>query len=215
MKIRENIEPIEGIKIIIKWSLFLNITLCILLIIVSTVLVKMIPLKKYIPFLLEVTDKSEYINVIKPLDRTNNSYKLLIDKYARQYVSMRESIDLISDEKRWGDLSIFNDNLAMSKFKDLMLSNKPESPYSKYIENKIIRIIKIIDSNDISHGSKKLHRVEWDAIDQDKDTSNLIQKDRYISIIEYALKEKTMRDHDKYSNPIGFTVKKYRVTKNV
>jgi type IV secretory pathway component VirB8 len=89
------------------------------------------------------------------------------------------------------------------------------SPLNKFIEREMIRTIQVLTVIDLAPEAPNSFRVEWIAHDQDKNTREIKQSQKFLSILTVVLSEKCVEVEYEDINPIGFTVIKYTVIKSL
>jgi len=183
-------------------SVFLNITLALCLFV-------LMPLKEVQPYLLALKERGDQVVHIEPIQKNAKGLNKLIEGLCRQYVTLRETIDCVTDEDRWlKHLYFLSSEEIWQDFASLMNPDSPTCPLKKYKEAKINRSVLIAVSSQISD---TVYQVEWQSITTHQGQER--ERQRWVSTLEVELKPNALKAEDQFINPIGFTVTKYSVSK--
>ncbi len=182
-------------------SIFLNVALVFLVIC-------LFPLKETQPYLLALKDKGEQVVQIEPISRRTKGLVLLQEGLCRRYVSLRETIDGITEEQRWKEVSFLSSDEIWHDFDSRMNPGHSHSPLKKHREDKVTRAVEIKVSSQVSEG---VFQVEWESISLHHGQE--IERNRWVSTLQAELRENALGIEDQFINPIGFTVVNYTVSK--
>lgn len=182
-------------------SLLLNISLVFLV-------VFLFPLKETRPYLLVLKDKGEQVVQIEPIGLNIKGLDLLIEGLCRRYVSLRESIDGITEEERWKQVAFLSSEEIWHDFDGKMNLQNNTSPLKKHREDKVTRAVTIKVSSHVSHD---VWQVEWESISSHHGQE--IERHRWVSTLQVELRPNVYQLEDQFINPIGFTVINYTVSK--
>jgi type IV secretion system protein VirB8 len=180
--------------------------LCIALV---CLLIQLFPLKENRPYLLVLKDKGEQVAQIEPIAQGTKGLNLLIEGLCRRYVSLRESIDGLSEEERWKEICFLSSEDVWQDFDNTMnIKKNQNSPLKKHREDKVTRGISIKVSSKIAEG---VWQVEWESFSSRKQEE--LERHSWVSTLQVELRPGTVTIEDQFINPIGFTVVGYTVSK--
>ena len=180
--------------------------LCIALV---CLVIQLFPLKENRPYLLVLKDKGEQVAQIEPIAQDTKGLNLLIEGLCRRYVSLRESIDGLSEEERWKEISFLSSEDVWQDFDNTMnIKKNQNSPLKKHREDKVTRGISIKVSSKIAEG---VWQVEWESFSSRKQEE--LERHSWVSTLQVELRPGTVTIEDQFINPIGFTVVGYTVSK--
>ena len=185
------------------------IVLGMLCIAVVCLVIQLFPLKENRPYLLVLKDKGEQVAQIEPIAQDTKGLNLLIEGLCRRYVSLRESIDGLSEEERWKEISFLSSEDVWQDFDNTMnIKKNQNSPLKKHREDKVTRGISIKVSSKIAEG---VWQVEWESFSSRKQEE--LERHSWVSTLQVELRPGTVTIEDQFINPIGFTVVGYTVSK--
>ena len=180
--------------------------LCIALV---CLVIQLFPLKENRPYLLVLKDKGEQVAQIEPIAMDTKGLNLLMEGLCRRYVSLRESIDGLSEEERWKEICFLSSEDVWQDFDNTMnIKKNQNSPLKKHREDKVTRGISIKVSSKIAEG---VWQVEWESFSSRKQEE--LERHSWVSTLQVELRPGTVTIEDQFINPIGFTVVGYTVSK--
>ena len=175
------------------------------------VIIALLPLKQVQPFLVTTHSKSEQLITLEPLTISQEATDNLIDSLVRNYVMLREAIDLQSEKHRYDHVLKFSEDALAKAFYDLYDEKNPKSPFVKFKGENVTRAVIIHNSACLAPSAPDVWQVEWESIDS-KDGKE-IGRARWVSTLTAALDKQEISYDDKFLNPVGFQVKQYTVSK--
>jgi Type IV secretory pathway, component VirB8 len=170
-------------------------------------IISLFPLKEIQPMLLSVSDKADQIVKVEPLERNQQGIDLMIESLCRNYVFKRETFDLMSEEARYEELKAFSATEVMQAF--LRQMNAGDSALNERHVKHITRSVIIKSCAPMGHTN--LWQVEWEAVDVQE--GDVLQKQVWVSNIEFDFVPKKVRYEDRFINPLGFEVIRYGVSR--
>ncbi len=182
-------------------AILLNIALVLLVI-------QLFPLKETRPYLLVLKDKGDQVVQVEPVAFNTRGLDLLQEGLCRRYVSLRETLDGITEETRWKEIVFLSSEEIWHDFDAQMNPQNNASPLKKHREDKVTRAVVIKVSSMISKG---VFQVEWESISAHQGQE--IERHRWVSTLQVELRPNTYQIDDQFINPIGFTVVNYTVSK--
>jgi type IV secretory pathway component VirB8 len=180
-------------------------------IVLIVALMMVFPLKQPIPMLVTAAAKSDQVVLIEPIQRSSKGVDLLLETLARQYVLLREPLDFQTESLRWSQLAYFSSSDLMHYFRQQMDSHNPKSPYVEFQRQGVIRQVNILSSASLTPSAPNVWQVEWESVDRDAQTNELLARQVWISTLTASCIEQETVFKDQYLNPVGFTVSHYRV----
>jgi type IV secretion system protein VirB8 len=186
-------------------------TVTFLVVVLLVALMMVFPLKQPLPMLVTAAAKSDQVVLIEPIQRNSKGVDLLLETLARQYVLLREPLDFQTESLRWSQLAYFSSNDLMRSFQQQMDSHNPKSPYMEFQRQSVIRQVTILSSASLSPSAPNVWQVEWESLDRDMQTNELLARKVWVSTLTASCIEQETIFKDQYLNPVGFTVSHYRV----
>lgn len=165
------------------------------------------PLKRVEPMLVTFSPQSEQIVQIEPILSRKEGFSLMVESLAREYVKLREDIDLQTEEVRWQKIYNLSSAEVFQTFKQLM-SKEGEGIYEKRKSRGLTRYVSI---RSVSTLSKKpfIVQVEWDSVDYENGVK--LTKQSWISTLTIQFSSQKVKFEERYQNPFGFFVITYGV----
>ena len=192
-----------------RLSLWLAVFLLVSNIVNIFLIVNMLPLKEKIPILFQFYDDSNQIVRIEPIEKSKKGESIMMECLAREYVIMRETLNKQTNGYRWERLDKFTDSELSKKFYDLMKEENPKSPWKAFENRNSIRTIYIISSYYLGPNINDVIQVEWEAVDSEIDTGDIVNRQIFISNLTFKTEENETFSKDQYVNPLGFKVTHY------
>ena len=189
-------------------------TLCAVILGLTTItlaclVVTLLPLKTVAPMLVTFKDKGEQIVRIEPLEHNVQGLQQLQETLARQYVTLRETFDLQTEQERWRHMALLSAEALSQTFQQLMNPSHHDSPYKKRLTEGTTRSVKIIASASLAPSAPNVYQVEWLA--EDYHHGQRLSQTRWLSTLTVSLEERAFDYNDQFINPLGFTVTHYTV----
>lgn len=198
---------------ITKVSVLVTSILLVGLIAMILLVLELLPLKEIRPFLVQFHAQSEQVVTIKPLHVSKEATEQLMAYFVRQYVILRETIDLQTDRYRWKQVSLFSSLDITETFEELMDPADLQSPWNDFEQRQVQRQVKILNVQHLAPQAPNMWLIEWQGIDREIATKTVVQQAAYTSTLIAHSREIKVDYEDQYVNPIGFTVTHYQVVK--
>jgi type IV secretion system protein VirB8 len=174
-------------------------------------LISLFPLKEVQPMLISLSDKANQIIKVEPLERTVPGFEIMMEKLSRHYIILRESFDLISEEKRYQELAQFSSDELNTAFWEVINPEKEKSPLKQRLEKGISRSVIIKHCTSLAPDAPNTYQVEWES--EDRQNNEVVERAHWVSTLTVDLdKSETTYEHQ-YLNPIGFKVTHYNLTR--
>ena len=164
------------------------------------------PLKTVVPYTLMVDKTTGYVQALKPLDADKVAPDTaLTQSFLVQYVIAREGYDVDSVQLSYRKVALWSAENARSEYLGLMQVSNPLSPLVLYprttsIETRV---------KSVSPVGKNVALVRFDTVRHD--AGGAVQPPRsWVAVIRYRYSGEPMKLEDRFVNPLGFQVLRYR-----
>lgn len=182
-------------------------TICVFLVFL---IVTLLPLKEKVPYFLTFMPKDEQISYVEPYKKTVSQQRIEKEYLARNYVKLRETIDLVSDIDRFTSVMYYSTDEIGNQFKsEMSTDNNPNSPYKYAEDNNIVSSVNIVSSSMLSDAQ---YQVDFIVIQSNQLTKKKIKTTEYIATITFIDPKKTFKGEDHLSNPLGYRVSQYQAS---
>jgi len=169
-------------------------------------LLALVPLKRVEPYTLLVDRQTGYVQQLKPLDpQLVGSKEALTQSFLVQYVIAREGFDIDSVQNDYRKVAAWSSGEARNAYLAQMPASNPESPLARYPRSTTVEVaVKSITSlgNDVA-------LVRFDTIRHDAGQQSGPGRS-WVAVIRYDYINKPMTAADRFVNPLGFQVLRYR-----
>lgn len=209
----KDFEAYRAATLMARLSTICAVVLALTSIALVCVIIALLPLKEIKPMLVTIKDKGDQIVRIEPIERNEKATTLLMETLSRHYVTLRETIDLQTEDVRWKHLSLMTGAELNHEFLESMTLENADSPFKKRQEQKVTREVQILSSTSLAPSAPNIFQVEW--ISRDRHQGQIIGQGYWISTLTVALEPHEIPIEDQYINPIGFTVTHYTIAQKV
>lgn len=178
----------------------------------------LMPLKEVKPYVIRVDNNTGATDIVTMLDSTKKtSYGEEVSKYfAAMYVTQLEGYDWYTIQKQVDTLMLFSDSSMQQRINNKF--NLPDAPH-KILKDQFrvevkINNISIIDDKGLMQVRFTTQKVPMNGgvyNPQSKSYVQPIEQKKYIATIGYDYVNVPTLDNIRLVNPLGFTVKSYRV----
>lgn len=193
-------------------SLALNVIALMIIFILATVVVVTSSSKKPENYLVSFDQAKNTFVRIKSINSDVSAMKNLMELQSRQYVKLRETIDLESENERFQEVVLMSNEDVADQFANLMSPKNKKSPLYKYKENNLVREVNIIHSFNMEP-LPNAWQVEWQQVIREKDTGVVVDKSEFVTKIAAVLEDKSISYDDRFINVNGFSVTQYLTSK--
>jgi type IV secretion system protein VirB8 len=164
------------------------------------------PLKTVVPYTLLVDKTTGYVQALKPLDAEKLSPDAaLTQSFLVQYVIARESFDYDTVQVNYRKVALWSAENARSEYLSLMQVGNPQSPLVTYPRTTFVET----RVKSVSPVGKNVALVRFDTVRHD--AGGAVQPPRsWVSVIRYRYSGEPMKLEDRFVNPLGFQVLRYR-----
>jgi type IV secretory pathway component VirB8 len=203
----------QAISWVALFSMAINFVLLLALMSLTAFLLTVWPLQKIEPMLVTFHEKSKELVTIEPINKGTHGIYVLMEGIARQYVLMRETIDLQSESIRWNALQKFMSSDLFATYAKAMSPENKDSPYLSFKKRGVTREVSVTNCMHLAPESPNTWLVEWQFKDIEQATGEVLASGQRLSKVVAELSKQTIANvgEEKYINPIGFTVVEYSV----
>lgn len=172
----------------------------------AVALLVLTPLKTVVPYTLLVDRTTGYVQALKPLDADKVSPDAaLTQSFLVQYVIARESYDRDIAQANYRKVALWSAENARADYLGLMQVSNPQSPLVLYPATSFVET----RVKSVSPVGPNVALVRFDTVRHD--AGGAVQPPRsWVSVIRYRYSGEPMKLEDRFVNPLGFQVLRYR-----
>jgi type IV secretion system protein VirB8 len=169
-------------------------------------LMLLMPLKTVVPYTLMVDKTTGYVQALKPLDAEKVAPDTaLTQSFLVQYVIAREGFDVSTVQANYNKVALWSAETARSDYLNWISVSNPQSPLTVYPRTTLIET----RVKSVSPVGANVALVRFDTIR--RDAGGVVQPPRsWVSVIRYRFSGAPMKLEDRFVNPLGFQVVRYR-----
>jgi type IV secretion system protein VirB8 len=169
-------------------------------------LIALLPLKTVVPYMVLVDRHTGYVQAIDPTGRSALARDdALIQSLLVQYVEAREAYDAGQVRTAYARVGLWSAEAARADYQRGMNPGNPESPIARYPASTVIEA-SVKSVSPIAPGTAL---VRFDTIRRDGDApAGPVQP--WAAVIRYRFADAAMSTADRFHNPLGFQVVRYR-----
>lgn len=169
-------------------------------------LIALAPLKTVVPYTLLVDRHTGFVEALKPLDaNTIAPDKALTQSFLVQYVIARESFDYDALQSNYRKTVLWSADPARADYVSSVQYSNPGSPLARFPRTTVVET-RVKSVSPLSTGAA-LVRFET----QRRDAGAQVQPPRaWVAVIRYRFSGEPMTREDRFVNPLGFQVQRYR-----
>jgi type IV secretion system protein VirB8 len=169
-------------------------------------LVLLTPLKTVEPYTLMVDKTTGYVQALRPLDQAKISPDAaLTQSFLVQYVIAREGYDLATLNSNYRKVALFSADSARSSYLQAMQVSNPQSPLALYPRTTTVEAhVKSVSPIGPNTALVRFETVRADAGAQPQPAGS------WVAVIRYRYSGEPMKLEDRFVNPLGFQVVRYR-----
>jgi type IV secretion system protein VirB8 len=169
-------------------------------------LILLTPLKTVEPYTLLVDRTTGYVQALKPLDADKIAPDAaLTQSFLVQYVIARESFDIDTLTVNYNKVASWSAEQARSGYLSSVQVSNPQSPLVVYPRTTVIET----RVKSVSPLGRNVALVRFDTIR--RDSGGQVQPPRsWVSVIRYRFSGEPMKLEERFVNPLGFRVLRYR-----
>jgi type IV secretion system protein VirB8 len=164
------------------------------------------PLKTVEPYTLLVDRTTGYVQALKPLDAQKVAPDAaLTQSLLVQYVIARESFDIDILQTNYNRVALWSAEKARSDYLSLLQVSNPQGPLSIYPRTTAVET----RVKSVSPLGRNVALVRFDTVRTD--AGGQVQPPRsWVAVIRYRFSGEPMKLEDRFVNPLGFQVLRYR-----
>jgi type IV secretion system protein VirB8 len=172
----------------------------------AVALVVLMPLKTVEPYTLLVDRNTGFVQALTPLDPQRISGDAaLTQSFLVQYVIARESFDVDTIQAEYRKVALWSDEQARSDYVVGAQPSNPQSPLALYPRTTVIET----RVKSVSPMGPNTAMVRFET--QRRDAGGQTQPPHaYVAIVRYRYSGAPMSVEDRFVNPLGFQVLRYR-----
>jgi type IV secretion system protein VirB8 len=178
----------------------------LLAVLLAITLLLLLPLKSVVPYTLLVDRQTGFVQTLDPIAAQRiGPDTALTQSFLVQYVLAREGFDIATVQQDFRKVSLWSDNTAKSDYSAMMQVANPASPLARLPRTTVIdaRI------RSVSSIGKDTALVRFET--QRRDRGGQAQPpEGWIALITYRYVNAPMAVEDRFLNPLGFQVVRYR-----
>ena len=169
-------------------------------------LVALAPLKTVVPYTLLVDRQTGYVQELRPLDQQKIAPDTALTRsFLVQYVIARESFAIDDAQSDYRKTALWSADTARSDYVALMQAGNPDSPLVRLPRTTVIDA----EVKSVSPLGGNAALVRFDTIR--RDAGGQAQPPRaWVAVIRYRFSTQALSTQDRFLNPLGFQVIRYR-----
>jgi type IV secretion system protein VirB8 len=169
-------------------------------------LILLTPLKTVEPYTLLVDRTTGYVQALKPLDADKIAPDAaLTQSFLVQYVIARESFDMDMVNANYNKVASWSVEQARSGYLSAVQVSNPQSPLVVYPRTTVIET----RVKSVSPLGRNVALVRFDTIRRDAG-GQVHPTQSWVSVIRYRFSGEPMKLEERFVNPLGFRVLRYR-----
>jgi type IV secretion system protein VirB8 len=169
-------------------------------------LIALTPLKTVVPYTLLVDRQTGYVQALDPINPAKVSGDTaLTQSLLVQYVTAREGFDADSVQATYRRTALWSAEKARADYVALMQGTNPNSPLQVYPRGTVIDV----RVKSVSALAKNVAMVRFDTVRRDAG-GQAVPVGSWAAIVRYRFTPDAMSTEDRFVNPLGFQVVRYR-----
>lgn len=169
-------------------------------------LIALTPLKTVVPYTLLVDRQTGYVQALDPINPAKiTGDTALTQSFLVQYVTARESFDADMVQAAYRKTALWSAERARAEYVALMQATNPNSPLQAYPRGTVIET----RVKSVSALAKNVAMVRFDTIRRDAG-GQAVPVGAWAAILRYRFVPDAMSAEDRFVNPLGFQVVRYR-----
>jgi type IV secretion system protein VirB8 len=179
---------------------------CLVTLALAVLLVLLMPLKTVVPYTLLVDRQTGFVQALKPIEAEMIApNRALTQSFLVQYVIAREGFDIATIQTDYRKVALWSADRARAEYVASTQPTNPDSPLNRLPRSSIIETrVRSVSS---LGGRTALVRFETARRDRGGSTQPV---NSWVALIVYRFSEAPMSVEDRYINPLGFQVTRYR-----
>lgn len=175
-------------------------------VLLAIALVMLLPLKTVEPYTLLVDRQTGHVEALAPLDeQIITPDAALTRSFLVQYVIARESYDYDNLQNDYSKVALWTAGEARQRYVAMMRSSNPASPVAAYSQGTRVSV-EVRSVSSLAQG-RSLVRFTTTRTDRGRASGDV---QHWAAVIDYGYSDAPMSEEDRYLNPLGFQVTRYR-----
>lgn len=200
---RDRVQTMRSSQRLAWWIAGVAAAIALLL---AIALVLLTPLKTVVPYTLLVDRTTGYVQALKPLEQAKiTPDAALTQSFIVQYVIARESFDMATLNANYRKVALLSADSARSSYLQTMQIANPESPLALYPRSAVIEV----RVKSVSPIGANAALVRFDTLRSDPGRQPQLAGS-WVSLVRYRYSSEPMKLEDRFVNPLGFQVIRYR-----
>lgn len=169
-------------------------------------IVMLTPLKTVVPYTLLVDRQTGYVQALDPIAAPAIAPDTaLTQSFLVQYVLAREGFDLATVQQDYRKTLLWSAESAKRAYADQMIATNPDSPLTRYPRGTIIdaRV------RSVSSLGGRTALVRFETVRRDRAGVGQAPQ-AWVAVIDYRFSSEPLSAEDRFLNPLGFQVTRYR-----
>ena len=164
------------------------------------------PLKTVVPYTLLVDKQTGYVQELKPLDEQKIAPDAALTRsFLVQYVIARESFAVAEVQSNYRKTALWSADSAKADYVAFMPVSNPASPLARLPRAAVIEtVVKSVSSLGNNTALVRFETIRRDAGGQAQPSQP------WVAVITYRFSTGPLRTDDRFLNPLGFQVTRYR-----
>lgn len=182
-------------------------TVAVIVVVIEAIaLAALVPLKTVVPYTLLVDRQTGYVQALDPLEPNRIAPDTaLIQSFLVQYVIARESFDIATVQADYRKVALWSADSAGSDYVATMQVSNPNSPLARLPRSAIVET----RIRSISALGNRSALVRFETSRRDRGGAPQLSQG-WVAIVHYRFSDKPMSIEDRFLNPLGFQVLRYR-----
>ena len=166
----------------------------------------MLPLKTVVPYTLLVDRQTGFVQTLKPLDAQQVAPDAaLTQSFLVQYIIAREEFDIDTVQADYRKVALWSVDSARSDYLSAIQIGNPDSPLVRLPRSAILET----RIRSVSALGDRVALVRFETARRDRGGIAQVPQ-AWVAIVHYRFSNTPMSVEDRYLNPLGFQVLRYR-----
>ena len=164
------------------------------------------PLKTVVPYTLLVDRHTGFVQAVRPLDAQQVSGDTaLTQSFLVQYVVKREGFDADQVQANYREVTLWSAEAARTQYIASMQASNPDSPLNRYPSGTVVET----QIKSVSPVARNVAMVRFETRLRRPD-GQTTPIGAYVAVMRYRFSGAPQRQEDRFENPLGFQVVRYR-----
>lgn len=179
---------------------------CAIALMLAITLMLLTPLKTVEPYTLLVDRQTGFVQAVDPLEPERISGDAaLTQSFLVQYVIARENFDIDAAQANYRKVALWSAETARTRYLASMQATHPDSPLTRYPRSTVIDTL-VKSVSPVGPGAAMV-RFETRRTDRGAQPRVI---GAWVAVVRYRYAGEPLRVEDRFLNPLGFQVTRYR-----